>query len=310
MRVEGCQFQADSVSRFFNSIRVSGWFFHPGDELSRVELDATDKIAETFEVGLPNLGVSLAENTGWYLQILLPTNAFPAQANLVFSTRGGKVVKVKLADLNREGLFRKWNEPLRLFEDALSSPDSRRVLDLGGRDRSQFDRKQIFPGKDVVVFDIHESENVDVVGDAHALSDHFPPDHFDAVMSTSVFEHLLMPWKVATEIAKVLKPGGVAFVHTHQTVGMHDIPWDFWRFSNTSWDALFNKSTGFEVVSTAMGQPMFIIPFFWRDEFNAAERAAGFGSSTLLARKIGQPTVHWDVKMEDVISTSYPKPTR
>ncbi|WP_373690468.1 methyltransferase domain-containing protein [Sphingobium sp. DEHP117] len=63
----------------------------------------------------------------------------------------------------------------------------------------------------------------------------FEASSFDAVYSVSVFEHLLMPWKVALEMNRVLRMGGIAYIHTHQTLGLHDMPWDFWRFSDTSW---------------------------------------------------------------------------
>ena len=57
--------------------------------------------------------------------------------------------------------------------------------------------------------DIVAGENVDVVGDAHQLSEYFDEDCFDAVFSISTFEHLAMPWKAAIEINRVMKTGGV-----------------------------------------------------------------------------------------------------
>ena len=54
-------------------------------------------------------------------------------------------------------------------------------------------RKDLFAKAGYVGFDIARGPNVDVVGDAHELSRHFPADHFDAVFALSVFEHLAMP---------------------------------------------------------------------------------------------------------------------
>jgi len=34
---------------------------------------------------------------------------------------------------------------------------------------------------------------------------------------------------------------------------MHETPWDFWRFSDTSWNSLFNCYTGFRVLDTFLG---------------------------------------------------------
>jgi SAM-dependent methyltransferase len=136
----------------------------------------------------------------------------------------------------------------------------------------------------------------------------FPPNSFDAIFSSSVFEHLLMPWIVAAEMSRVLRPGGIAFIATHQTIGMHDRPWDFWRFSDTAWDALFNKLTGFEILDRALENPQFITPFFWSPEQgDGPENALGFIGSSVLVRKIGEPQVNWGpMAVSDVIPTSYP----
>jgi hypothetical protein len=79
-------------------------------------------------------------------------------------------------------------------------------------------------------------------------------------MSLSVFEHLAMPWKVAVEMAKVMAPGAVAYIQTHQTYPIHDAPWDYWRMSKDAWPALFNRSTGFEILDIGEAEPAFIVP--------------------------------------------------
>lgn len=50
-------------------------------------------------------------------------------------------------------------------------------------------------------------------------------DSFDCVFAISVFEHLPQPGLVTREIARVLKPGGVAYIITHlytSDTGIHD----------------------------------------------------------------------------------------
>jgi hypothetical protein len=138
---------------------------------------------------------------------------------------------------------------------------------------------------------------------------HFPPAHFDGIISISVFEHLLMPWAVVVQMNRILKPEGLALVFTHQTLGMHDMPWDFWRFSDTAWNGLFNARTGFEILARAMDRPQFVLPFIYRPIKAWAERAAGFEGSAVLVRKVGACTLTWDMRPADVTSTVYPDGT-
>lgn len=49
--------------------------------------------------------------------------------------------------------------------------------------------------------------------DATAME--FPSDHFDLAYSFSVFEHIDRPREALAEVARVLKPGGVAYVSLH-----------------------------------------------------------------------------------------------
>jgi len=182
-----------------------------------------------------------------------------------------------------------------------------RLLDLGGRRRSGGGYTDDLANCDVTVFDIVPDQGVDVVGDAHALSRHFPPGHFDLVMCNSVFEHLLMPWKVALELNKVLRVGGLCYIHTHQSLGMHDMPWDFWRYSDTCWPALFNRRTGFKIITARMSFFNHIVTAGWTPAYAGSEGSGGFESSAVLVRKTGDSTLSWDVPLSEAISTTYPR---
>ena len=181
-----------------------------------------------------------------------------------------------------------------------------KLLDIGGRARSGVQRSLEYPGCDVTVLDIVAAPGVDLVADAHEMSRHLPAGHFDLVLSIAVFEHLAMPWKVAVEMARVLKQGGVALVFTHQTIGMHDLPWDFFRFSDAAFGSLFNRATGFEILATEMTSFMHIVPIAWTERYRGGERAGGYEGSAVLVRKVGEPIVDWDVRVSDFTATSYP----
>ncbi len=181
-----------------------------------------------------------------------------------------------------------------------------RLLDLGGRKRSGLGYTDDLTMCDVTVFDILPDPGVDVVGDAHELSRFFPEGHFDLVMCNSVFEHLLMPWKVALELGRVMRVGGLCYIFTHQTIGLHDMPWDFWRFSDTAWNGLFNRRTGFEIVDARMSSFSQIVTAAWTDKYTGLEASGGFEASAVLVRKIGPSDLRWDVTLAETIATSYP----
>jgi SAM-dependent methyltransferase len=177
----------------------------------------------------------------------------------------------------------------------------------GSRARSGVTRRGLFRGMDYLGVDILAGDNVDVVGDAHELSDLVAGRRFDGVYSVSTFEHVLMPWKVALEINRVLRTGGVCFIHTHQALGMHDMPWDYWRFSDTAWHALFNRRTGFEILATRLAEPMLLVPATYTDHWRGYEGSQGFATSAVTVRKVAETDLGWDVSARDVAVGEYPE---
>ncbi len=180
------------------------------------------------------------------------------------------------------------------------------LLDVGGRARSYVQKSEDFPHCDVTVFDIHADPGVDVVGDAHELSRYFAPETFDFVQSLAVFEHLLMPWKAAVEINKLMKTGGVCYIWAPQTHSLHDLPWDFFRFSDAAWSALFNAHTGFEILSTDMSMQVHVVPRVFPEHPAYPEQTTGCMACGVIARKIGPARVDWPVPLGEVIDTMYP----
>jgi SAM-dependent methyltransferase len=184
------------------------------------------------------------------------------------------------------------------------------LLELGSRNVTGVTRRELFSHcAEYVGFDIISGNGVDVVGDAHTLSERVPREHFDFVVSVSVFEHLLFPWKVALEINQVLKIGGFVFVSTHPVWPAHELPWDFWRYPANGFHALFNKHTGFEIVSVAEGLPCRIYSLV--DDPPTRKNYAHLMNQgvALLARKTGSyrnDLLRWDLAAADVLETNYP----
>jgi ubiquinone/menaquinone biosynthesis C-methylase UbiE len=298
----------DNATKFHRSVHVGGWVHQQGYELQAVNLNSRNIMHQHSQVGLPHAGVSsLGPNKGFFIQALLSDEKFPSDARLEFRING-HWNSVPLSELLHERAVADVHHRVqsRFIDELKLMPGRPKMLDIGGRDRSIVDRSKDFPYADVTVLDIIPSANVDVVGDAHNLSALFAPETFDAIYSISVFEHLLMPWKAAIEINKVLKPGGIGMILTHQTLGVHDEPWDFWRFSAHSWDALFNPLTGFKVEDRAQSMLNYILPMIYRDSQKDAERAAGYEASIVMIRKTGPTALEWNVPLDQIISTSYP----
>ena len=187
------------------------------------------------------------------------------------------------------------------------------VVELGSRNVTGITRRDLFPGAGRYIgCDVHPGEGVDLVMDVHGLSQHLAPNSVDAIYSVSVFEHLVFPWKVALEINRVLKPGGLVFVSTHPAWPAHELPWDFWRFPEAGLAHLFAPPTGFELVRAAEGAPAKI--YALRDD--PPTRGLRHFHVNLGVAVIARKThdydpdkLRWDVDMANAVRTEYPRPS-
>lgn len=132
-----------------------------------------------------------------------------------------------------------------------------KVLEIGSRCvSSQAHWKRFFPDVQYTGIDIIDGENVDLVADAHRLSEYFDKESFDLVLSFAVFEHLAMPWVVAEEISKVLKIGGHVAIETHFSYSEHELPWHFFQFNSNALESMFNEALGFDVLDSGLDSPI------------------------------------------------------
>ena len=61
---------------------------------------------------------------------------------------------------------------------------------------------------------------------------------FDTVLCTQVLEHVAEPWVVLREVARVLKVGGYVILTAPQAANLHEIPYDFFRYTRFGLEAL------------------------------------------------------------------------
>ena len=96
--------------------------------------------------------------------------------------------------------------------------------------------------------DLAPHENVDVVADATRLP--FDDGSVDLVGSQEAIEHVADPFRAVAEMARVLKPGALAYVQVPFVIGYHPGPTDFWRFTVEGIRRLVEQA-GLEVVRVA-----------------------------------------------------------
>jgi SAM-dependent methyltransferase len=92
-------------------------------------------------------------------------------------------------------------------------------------------------GRSVCVTDINPGKGIDMLADAHALP--FADGSFDAIVAVEVLEHLRNPVAASSELARVLRPDGVALITIPFMFRVHGDPYDFQRFTANGLEALF-----------------------------------------------------------------------
>lgn len=122
-----------------------------------------------------------------------------------------------------------------------------RVLDVGcGRKPYQ----TFFPHTDYIGIDwshnLHASRP-EAYADAQYIP--FAAATFDTVICTEVIEHLPDPALALQNIARVLRPGGHLILSAPFVQTLHEVPFDFFRFTPIGLHHLV-KEAGFEVVNT------------------------------------------------------------
>jgi SAM-dependent methyltransferase len=199
--------------------------------------------------------------------------------------------------------------PFAAMQDTFRDEVARRggsLVEIGSRARSGVTYRDWFPaGIRYVGVDVTAGDNVDIVADAHHLTD-VVRERFDFAFSMAVFEHLLIPWKVALELNAILNDGALGLIVSHGAWPLHEEPWDFWRYSKDAWRGLFNRHTGFEIVAAEYEHPAAIVPrFAGAGPLRGIDGSGTFLMSGCLVRKVGPALVRWDGRAGDVYDLDY-----
>lgn len=123
------------------------------------------------------------------------------------------------------------------------------ILDLGGGTPFQkwlAEYKPLFDGVEYKTFDYNLATNPDIVGDIHDIP--LGDGLVDAVICSSVLEHVRNPVRAMEEIYRILKKGGKLFLYVPSIHPYHARPGaypDYWRFFD---DTLIEMCKGYERV--------------------------------------------------------------
>jgi SAM-dependent methyltransferase len=189
-----------------------------------------------------------------------------------------------------------------------------RILEIGSREvTGKSDARRRFSNAEYIGFDFYPGPNVDIVGDAHKLSQYFGDQKFDIIYSSAVFEHFAMPWVVAKEIVKLLKLGGTIFVETHFSYKSHERPWHFFQFSDMALRVLFSPALGIECIEAGASNPIVGRFSALADDYLRFVPIRGlYCHSDFLGRKIREVDhFDWsDVSLGELVGeTKYPFPS-
>lgn len=127
--------------------------------------------------------------------------------------------------------------------------DGSSVLDIGAGEckYAALLRHASYVSTDLVFSsDKHDFSQIDIIADASAIP--IRDGEFDAALSLVVLEHVPDPWRAVREMARVLKPDGVAFAMIPLVRPEHLAPFDFHRFTRYGIRRMFENS-GFRVDS-------------------------------------------------------------
>lgn len=120
---------------------------------------------------------------------------------------------------------------------------ARVVLDVGGGERFGKWMKEyepLFATCDYRTFDFDATTGADVVGDIHSIP--LPDDSVDAIICSSVLEHVRDPLRAMAELTRVLRTGGSIFFYVPSMYPYHARPGhypDYWRFFGDTVTELF-----------------------------------------------------------------------
>ena len=115
-----------------------------------------------------------------------------------------------------------------------------KLLDIAPQDHEG--AKPYFINSKVETLDIDKKSGATYIADlCENNSSLIPSNYFDVVVCTEVLEHTLNPFNAASEIYRILKPGGVALISTPYDFRIHGPLPDCCRFTDYGLKEFFKE---------------------------------------------------------------------
>jgi len=96
-------------------------------------------------------------------------------------------------------------------------------------------------------------ESLGYCGDVHRLDEVIPPEKFDIIICTQVFEHLQKPWEAVTQLSKVMKQDALMMFSAPQTSIYHAHYDDYYRYTVAGARYLLEEVAGLCVIYESGG---------------------------------------------------------
>jgi SAM-dependent methyltransferase len=118
-------------------------------------------------------------------------------------------------------------------------------LEVGSKDYGNTqDLRSLFAAQDRYIgVDLEEGPGVDVVldltGPLETIEERLGPVRFGTIFCLSVLEHCQQPFKMAENLTRLLRPGGVVCISAPFAWEYHSYPSDYWRFTHHGIQRLF-----------------------------------------------------------------------
>ena len=136
-----------------------------------------------------------------------------------------KYIFLLIKRMSRRNLYKFFMESLV----EMKSIENLRVLNIGAGGPIQGIIELSLNTKKVTTIDIDPARKPDIVMDVTNLE--FNDNSFDLVIMMEVLEHVKEPKKALSEIYRVLSDNGKLIMSTPFILGIHDEPYDYYRFT-------------------------------------------------------------------------------